>query len=108
MKHQYRPRLTLAHVDTIIDALCIASNDARSSQMKALQLDPPDGDLAVAFHNEALRYERMLYKLAVLEQRFETDFCFEPPILIEAGTPGYFDSDCEVCGDRLPCAHRTF
>lgn len=29
-----------------------------------------------------------------------------PPVLIEAGTPGYFDSDCEVCGSRQVCDHR--
>lgn len=29
-----------------------------------------------------------------------------PPVLVEAGTPGYFDSDCPDCGKRQACEHR--
>lgn len=90
---QHRPRLSVAQIDTLIDALCIAANDAHASKHEALQQDPPDGDLAVLFHAEACRYERMLDKLSF-------------PVLVDPGTPGYFDSDCPECGKRQACDHR--
>lgn len=30
-----------------------------------------------------------------------------PPVLVPAGTPGYFDSDCPECGKRQVCEHRS-
>lgn len=30
-----------------------------------------------------------------------------PPVLVPAGTPGYFDSDCPECGKRQECEHRS-
>ena len=59
---QHRPRLSVAQIDTLIDALCIAANEAHSSAQEAF--DAKDWMLELQFRSEAYRYETMLEKLS--------------------------------------------